>query len=132
MTPFEWLKWTHISCAFLSITGFTLRGYWKLTANPRLERRSAKILPHCIDTLLLGSALGMLVIWQTSPLAFDWLVAKLLALLAYIVLGMIALRFGRQVGTRVAAYLLALLSAGYIVSVAYTKEVTGPLGFALG
>jgi uncharacterized membrane protein SirB2 len=132
MTPFEWLKWTHISCAFLSITGFTLRGYWKLTANPRLQRRSAKILPHCIDTLLLGSALGMLVIWQTSPLAFDWLVAKLLALLAYIVLGMIALRFGRQVGTRAAAYILALLSAGYIVSVAYTKEVTGPLGFALG
>ena len=132
MTLFEWLKWTHISCAFLSISGFTLRGYWKLTADPRLDRRSAKILPHCIDTLLLGSAIGMLVIWRSSPLAFDWLVAKLIALLVYIALGMVVLRFSRRVGTRATAYGLALLTAGYILSVAYSKDVAGPLTLALG
>jgi uncharacterized membrane protein SirB2 len=68
---FEWLKLIHISCAFATITGFALRGYWKLTDNALLELRAAKILPHIIDTLLLGSAVGMLVIWKASPLEFS-------------------------------------------------------------
>ena len=125
MTPFEWLKLTHVGCAFVSITGFALRGYWKLTGNPLLDRRAVRILPHFVDTLLLGSAIGMLVIWQASPLQFDWLVAKICALLLYIGLGMVVLRFGRRQGTRRLAYGLALLCAAYILSVAYTRSAAG-------
>ena len=91
---FEALKHIHISCALLSIAGFTLRGYWMLTGSSLLRRRSAKVLPHVIDSLLLGSAIGMLLIWQVSPLQLSWLSAKIIALLVYIGLGMVALRFG--------------------------------------
>lgn len=126
MSIFEWLKLLHVSCAVLSICGFALRGYWMITDNPSLGHRSAKVLPHLIDTLLLGSAISMLVIWRTSPLQVDWLMAKIIALLVYIGLGMVALRFGKSEGVRVLAWLMALLSAGYIVSVAYTKN---PLGY---
>ena len=52
--------------------------------------------------------------------------AKIAALLCYIGLGMVALRFGRTMRTRVAAWLLAMAAALYIVSVAYSKS---PLGF---
>ena len=122
---FSTLKLIHMSCALLSISGFTLRGYWMLTDNLLLNHRVAKTFPHIIDTLLLGSAIGMLLVWNISPLELNWLTAKILGLLAYIFLGMIALRFGRTKKEKGAAWLLALLSAGYIVTVAYSKN---PLG----
>ena len=124
MTPFELLKIVHVSCAVASIGGFTLRGYWMLNGNSLRSHRLTKTLPHIVDTLLLGSAVAMLVIWQTSPLAHAWLLAKIIALLLYIGLGMIALRFGTTRRIRVIAWLLALLVAAYIVSVALTKSAS--------
>jgi len=126
VTPFDWLKLVHVSCAGLSISGFALRGYWMLTNNPLRQRRLTRVLPHIIDTLLLGSAVGMLVIWQVSPLQMGWLSAKIIALLLYIGLGMVAFRFGRTRRVRLSAWVLALFSAAYIGSVAYSKN---PLGF---
>lgn len=127
MANFELLKMLHISCAFLSITGFSLRGYWMITDNRHLRSRASRVLPHILDTVLLASAVGMLIIWQTNPLALGWLSAKLLALLVYIGLGMIAFRFGRSRGVRIAAFAMALVTAAYIVSVAYTKSPLGLL-----
>lgn len=125
MTLVEALKLVHTSSAFLSIAGFTLRGYWMITGSPLLRSRPARVLPHVIDTLLLSSAVGMLVIWRVSPLQLDWLSAKIFALLLYIALGMVAFRFGKSMRVKVSAWLLALLAAGYIVSVAYNKSALG-------
>ena len=127
MSNFELLKLLHMSCLLLSIGGFSLRGYWMFTDNPRLRQRATRVLPHMVDTLLLGSAIGMLVMWQMNPLLLSWLSAKIIALLVYIGLGMVAFRFGRTQRVRMAAFGLALLTAGYIVAVAYTKS---PLGVA--
>lgn len=121
------LKLIHISCAFLSISGFALRGWWMVTANPLSRSRPAKVLPHIVDTLLLGSALGMLFLWQLNPFEVNWLVAKICALLLYIGLGMVAFRFGRTRAMRLTAFGLALATAGYIVSVAYSKSALGVL-----
>ena len=117
----------HVACAALSISGFALRGFWMLRGDPRLSHRLVRILPHTIDTLLLGSAVGMLVLWGLWPWQAGWLMAKIAALLLYIALGMVALRFGNTAGIRVTAWLLALLCAAYIVSVALTKSPLGPL-----
>ena len=125
MTVFDVLKATHILCAVLSIGGFSLRGYWMFSGNTLLDKRIAKTLPHIIDTLLLGSAVGMLFIWQTSPFAFTWLTAKVVALLLYIGLGMVALRFGRTRRVRILAWASALAVAAYIVSVALSKSALG-------
>ena len=125
--PFEWLKLLHASSALLSISGFALRGYWMLTGNPRLRSRPARVLPHILDTLLLASAIGMLVIWQANPFEFSWLSAKITALLCYIGLGMVAFRFGKTRRVRVIACGMALLVAAYIVAVAFTKSPWGPL-----
>lgn len=117
----------HISCALLSVSGFALRGYWVITENPLRQRRLARVLPHIVDTLLLGSALGMLVIWQTGPQELPWLIAKIAGLLLYIALGMVALRFGRTRRVRIVSFALALLTVAYIIAVAYTKSPLGPL-----
>ena len=126
MTLAALLKLIHVSCALVSIAGFALRGYWMEVDNPLLQHRVAKVLPHVVDTLLLGSALALLFVLHLSPLTQPWLSAKIIALLLYIGLGMVALRFGQSNTTKVCAFLLALLTAGYMVSVAYSKN---PLGF---
>jgi uncharacterized membrane protein SirB2 len=131
VTLFDVLKLLHVSSAFLSIAGFSLRGFWMASGNPLLQHRAAKVLPHMIDTLLLCSAIGMLLVWQVSPLQQGWLIAKILALLLYIGLGLVALRFGKSRGVKVSAWLLALFTAGYIVSVAYSKSPLGFLAFLL-
>ncbi len=119
------LKHLHMSCAWLSICGFALRSYWMLSGNPLLQRRLAKVLPHVIDTVLLGSAIAMLQQLRLWPTEAPWLFAKLVALLLYIGLGMIALRFGQTRSRRAAAVCAALLTAAYILSVAYSKSALG-------
>ena len=125
VSTFEWLRVLHIGCALCSISGFALRGYWMLSGNALLQHRAARVLPHLIDTLLLGSAIAMLVIWQASPLQLDWLMAKIVALLVYIGLGMVALRFGRTKTAKTSAWVMALLTAVYMLSVAYSKNPWG-------
>ena len=120
-TLYDLLKHIHIACALLSLSGFALRGYWLMRRDPRLGNRLTRVVPHLVDTL---------VMLNVSPFAFDWLSAKLTALLVYIVLGMVALRFGRSHRLRVGAFWLALATGLYIISVAYTKSPMG--GLAVG
>ena len=51
------LKLVHVSAVYLSGTGFVLRGIWMLMDSPLLKARLTRILPHIIDTVLLGSAI---------------------------------------------------------------------------
>jgi uncharacterized membrane protein SirB2 len=122
VTPAEIFKFVHVCCAFLSIAGFGLRGYWMATDNLLLQHRATRVLPHIVDTLLLGSAISILVVWHLSPLGLPWLEAKIIALMMYIALGMVAFRFGRSRKTKLAAWMLALLTVLYIVSVAVSKN----------
>lgn len=123
----QFLYLLHVGCALLSVAGFGLRWYWMLTDNPRLVRPAAKRLPHVVDTLLLGSAIGMLALWRVWPWEMSWLMAKIIALLVYIGLGMVALRFGKNRTQRGVAGALALLTVTYIGAVALTKNLLGPL-----
>ena len=127
MSLFDLLKLVHISCAIFSISGFALRGYWMMSGNSLLQQRPAKVLPHLVDTLLLGSAICMLVIWQVSPLQVDWLMAKIIALLVYIGLGLVVMRFAKTRRGQAMAYVAALCTAAYIISVALTHSALGPL-----
>ncbi|MDD3518226.1 MAG: SirB2 family protein [Chromatiales bacterium] len=121
-----WLHKLHVTCAVLTAAGFLLRG-WMLWRRPQwLRRRPVRTLPHVIDTVLLASGLAMLFMFGYGSAPPGWLIAKLVALLVYIGLGMIALRFGRSAGQRLAAWIGAVLVLGYIFSVALTK---GPFGY---
>jgi len=120
------LKHLHVTCVVLSGLGFSLRGYWMLIGSARLHSRPARILPHVIDSTLLGSALTMAWLSGQYPFVQPWLTAKFFGLLAYIVLGAIALKRGRTPAIRARALVAALLAYGYIVSVALTRQ---PLPF---
>ena len=120
------LRNLHISCVILSGCGFALRGCWMLLESPMLNRRWVRVLPHLVDTVLLGSAVALTVITSQYPLYQGWLTAKVAGLLVYILCGMMALRRGRTRRVRAGFFLAAVLAFAYIVSAALTRN---PLGF---
>ena len=121
MTYFA-VKYFHISCALLSGGLFLQRGFWMLRESAMLQRRWVRILPHAVDSLLLISALTMVIWSEQYPFVQGWLTAKILALVVYIALGTIALKCGRTRPVRVLAFIAALMVFMYIGSVAMTKQ----------
>jgi uncharacterized membrane protein SirB2 len=118
------IKQLHIACAALSGSLFLLRGVWMLHESAKLDQRWVKILPHVIDTVLLASALIMVFRSHQYSFVEGWLTAKLIALIAYIALGSVALKRGKNKATRTGALIAALLVFGYIVVVALTRRAT--------
>jgi uncharacterized membrane protein SirB2 len=116
------LKHFHMTCAALSGTFFFVRGQWMLASSPMLQRRWVKTVPHIVDSLLLASAIGLAMWSHQYPGQMPWLTAKLCALVAYILLGGVALKYGRTKFIRALAYAGALATFGYIVAVAVTKN----------
>jgi uncharacterized membrane protein SirB2 len=117
------LKHLHVTMAVLSILGFLLRGYWAWASPALLQRKPVKIVPHIIDTLLLAAAIGLLIGYGWNPFAFGWLTAKIVLLVAYIVLGTIALK-GRVTGPpRAVAFFAAVIVFAWIAEIAVTRTV---------
>jgi uncharacterized membrane protein SirB2 len=119
------IKLVHQGAVALSLAGFFARGAGALSGARWVATRAAKTLPHVVDTVLLASAIGLAWMLRLSPLDATWLMAKIVALVAYIVLGAIALKPGRPLGMRAAAWVAALVTFGYIVSVALSKDPRG-------
>lgn len=120
------LKLVHVATAAVSYALFFVRGIWMITGSPRLAERWARIVPHVNDTLLLAAAIWMTILLHQYPGSHAWLTAKLVALLAYIGLGMVALKHGKTKRARIAAWLAAQAVFFYIVAVALTRN---PLPF---
>jgi uncharacterized membrane protein SirB2 len=125
----EFVKIIHVSCVVLSFAGFFIRGIWMLRDSTLLKLRWVKIIPQIVDTLLLLSAITLAVQLQFSPMQQPWLMAKIIALLVYIGVGLVALRLGPSKRVRLFAWLSGLVIFGYIFSVAMTKSVMGWLAF---
>ncbi len=125
MNTYLIIKNIHITCAVLSITGFVIRGIWLIRSSAWLQHRWVKRLPHVVDTLLLISAL--ILVYQSAqyPFVQHWLTTKVLLLLLYILLGMVALRWGRTRRIRISAWVLAVMVYLNIVVVAITRSSSG-------
>ena len=123
------LKHFHITCVVLSGVGFALRGGWALARSPLARARLTRVLTHVVDSCLLLSAIGLAWMAGQYPFVHGWLTAKIVGLLAYIGLGMLALKPGRPLALRGAAFVAALATFSWIVSVALSKN---PLGWLAG
>lgn len=112
------LKAIHVSCAVISFALFFLRGIWSFNGSPIMRQRWVKVVPHAVDTLLLASALVLAFTIQQYPFVDAWLTAKFFGLVLYILLGTLALKYGKTKAVRVSAWLAALAVFAYIVLVA--------------
>ena len=116
------LKEFHVAFAFITVAGFVVRGLLALADSPLRNLKWMRIAPHVIDTLLLGCGIALAVVMSLSPLANGWLMAKIVGLLAYIGFGVMAMR-ARSRPLKMAAFIAAIASVGYIFAVAYSKQV---------
>ena len=121
---FATIKIIHIISIILSYILFSLRGIWMIKGSPLLKLRWVKILPHVIDTILLVSAIALVAMIQQYQGFNIWISAKIGALLLYILLGMVAFRFGKTQKIKTISWILAQIVFFYIVLVALTKNPT--------
>ncbi len=124
------LKTLHMTLAALTFVSFTLRGAGMLREAPWRRQRWVRVLPHVVDTLLFATGLALMIAIRQYPGAVPWITAKLVAVLVYIGLGMVALRFGRSRPVRAGAWIAALVVFGYIYAVAVARDPL-PLGLFL-
>jgi uncharacterized membrane protein SirB2 len=118
------LKQLHVACVIVSYAGFLARGVGMILDARWMARRWVRIVPHVIDTVLLASAIALAVLLRQYPLAQPWLTAKVAALVAYILLGTIALRRGGTRAIRISAWIAAQAVFLYIVAVALARSPT--------
>jgi uncharacterized membrane protein SirB2 len=119
------IKHVHVTCVVLSACGFLLRGYWMVSDSRWLKSLPARVMPHIIDSTLLISAIALAVMIRQYPFAAGWVTAKVIGLIAYVLLGTIALKRGKTKSVRVSAFVAAIAVYAWIVSVALTKNVGG-------
>ena len=122
MEMYVTFKYVHVIAAVATISGFVLRGIWMLRASPNLLHPVAKIAPHILDTVFLLAGLGLLWLLHLNPLTQPWLLAKFAGLIAYILLGMIAIGRGPTKRIRTIAFISAVMAFAYVVGVATTKS----------
>ncbi len=120
------IKHIHLLCVALSFGAYLLRGIWMLTNSPMMQRKLiATVIPHAINGVLLLSAIAMMVMTSQYPFQQDWLTSKLLGLIAYIVLGVIALKTGKTRNVRLIAWLAGFAVFFFLASVGRTHNALG-------
>jgi uncharacterized membrane protein SirB2 len=122
MIDYPVLKTIHVSSVAASYALFFVRGLWMMRESPQLARRWVKTVPHVIDTVLLATAVAMAMMSHQYPLVDSWLTAKVLGLVLYVGLGMVALKRGSTRGGRIAAWIAAQAVFFYMVAVALTRK----------
>lgn len=121
------IKLFHIACVALSGSLFALRGVLVLCGRRVGNHVALHWLSYTIDTCLLTSALMLVGIVHQYPFVHGWLTVKVLLLVVYVALGILALRRAATVRGRLFAFLGALLVFAFIVSVARAHHPLGVL-----
>ena len=120
------IKWLHIAAVMASGTLFALRGLLVQLGQSRWALAApVRYLSYTIDTTLLTAALMLLTILPGALFANGWLTVKIVLLVVYVVLGVFALRRGRTPRVRLACYLAALATIGFIYTVARAHHPGG-------
>ncbi|SHE20935.1 SirB2 family protein [methanotrophic endosymbiont of Bathymodiolus puteoserpentis (Logatchev)] len=114
------IKSIHMLFAILSVSGFISRIMLAEFKPTLLQAKLAKIAPHIIDTLLILT--GLTLVFQGNWLAgeYGWIISKIIILLVYIGLGVLAMR---NTGMKRWSYFVGALACfGYILFIAISKH----------
>jgi uncharacterized membrane protein SirB2 len=133
-TFYPQIKMVHVTAVVASGSLFLLRGL-VLQAGDRGRWAMAaplRYLSYSVDTVLLTAALTLVSIVPAAIYANGWLAAKLVLLVAYIGLGMFALKRGRTRRRRLACFAGALAVYGTLLAIARTHDPLGAFRLLAG
>ena len=91
------IKYFHVFVALLSGEIFAVRGAFLLGGASWPQALPVKWLSYAVDTALLTAALMLLTILPWAMFGNGWLLVKLALIVAYVVLGVLALRPGDRI-----------------------------------
>ncbi len=123
------LKQVHVFFALSSIIGFMLRWSWRMSGSHLSQMMLTKTAPHIIDTLFLATGVALTFTIHQYPLSTAWLTAKITGLIVYIMLGMFAMSGKVSRPWRITAFLAAVSTYAWILTVARFKSPWGFLGW---
>src|SRR3546814_20278839 len=98
------IRHVHILTVVLSGSLFALRGLFALAGARWPHVAPVRYLSYTIDTTLLTAALMLVSILPGAMFANGWLAAKLVLVVVYVVLGVLAMQRGRTRGLRGGCY----------------------------
>ena len=122
---YPWLLPLHITLVTLSVSLFAVRGVGVLGGHAWPMAGWARGLAPVLDSLLLLAGASLWWLRQLNPTQDHWLLAKLVLLIVYIVLGTLALRRAPTRLAKAVCWLAALMVVGFMASIALTHH---PLG----
>lgn len=125
------IKSVHVHLALTSVAFFALRGAFAVAGARWPRHVLARYASYGIDTCLLASAAMLLAILKGAAFAHGWLLMKLLLLLAYVVLGILAMRPQRPRPVRIGCYLAALACAAQVYAIARLHSPRGWLNLII-
>jgi uncharacterized membrane protein SirB2 len=120
------VRLAHISLVLISGILFAARGVGVLGGAQWSMAPAVRRLSYTVDTALLGAALLLLYVLNINPFAVAWLSTKIALLIAYIVLGTLALKRARTKRMRFVCFVAALMCFGFMLTVAREHQ---PMGF---
>lgn len=112
------LKILHITTVVITTGLFVIRGIGLFSQAGFMQQRWVKIVPHVNDTVLLVSGIFLAIQIGQYPLVDAWLTAKLVALVLYIVMGLMVFRFARTRIQQLGYWLAAIAVLFYMIGVA--------------
>lgn len=119
-------KHLHVLFVLISVTLFLFRFVLRLLDSPALQKKWLKVIPHINDTLLLASAIGIMLTLGMYPIQVPWLTDKVIGVIAYIGFGVLALK-GKSAGVRWLGFVGACGWIAFLLHVALSKTplITG-------
>ena len=123
------IRFVHIVTVLASGASFLIRGLAHFAGARWATAAALRYLGYSIDTVLLTTAMMLMTIVQQYPIVDAWLTVKVLLVVVYIVLGILA--FWKEIAHcgQFGCWLAALAVYGYIFSVARAHD---PFGFLSG
>ena len=127
------IKLVHVAAVVASGALFLTRGLlvqtgrqvWAMSALLRFSS-------YAIDTVLLAAGLMLMAILPGAAYSNGWLTTKIALLLAYIVLGSFALKRAATRRRRLEFFAAALLTYGFMMTIAWTHHPLGLLSVWIG
>lgn len=120
------IKSLHIVLVLASGSLFALRGLLVLAGKAAGNHAVLRYLSYGIDTALLTAACMLMAMRHIYPIAQHWLTLKVVLLVAYVLLGVQALRRARTQRARWVWYLAALATYALMFGIARAHH---PLGW---
>ena len=117
------VKHTHLMFIALSVAFFILRFVLHIRQSPLMDRKFLKVAPHVIDTFLLVSGFTLCFMIKQYPFVDPWMTEKIICVVAYIVLGIMALKSNRNKLFKFFAFIGAIGWLVLAAKLAHFKQV---------